>query len=166
VEAPAELLRAAAELEAPHHARLPAEAVDEAALSSWLARAASAAPGLNTSRLKYLRSLTIHGRAVPPAIYIGVPSTELGVEISQVAVQAAHEATVLEVAAAARAAQVPLSEREVEHAALVAFAERAPPARLGDEHARWWTALGLPDPAEVRRRLPEAGRRVLASLTG
>jgi hypothetical protein len=164
VEAQAELLRAAAELEAPHHARLPPAGFDLNALSRWLRRVAVAAPRLRTMDVRFLRALTQHGRVVAPVIYIGVPSEELGVEVPQVAVQAAHEATVVEVAEAARGGAIPLGEREVEHVALLVFAERAGPAGLGEEHGRWWSALALPAPGEVRESLEGDGRRVLEAL--
>jgi hypothetical protein len=165
VETQAELLRAAAELEAPYHARLPSGQVEGEALLPWLSRVAPAAPRLSTLRVEYLRALTRHGRVVTPVVYVGVPSLELGVEAARIAVQAAHEATVVEVAETARDAGIPLGERQVEHAALVVFAERAGRAPgLGEEHGRWWSAMGLPPLTELQAALPEGGRAVLTAL--
>jgi hypothetical protein len=164
VEAQAEVLRAAAELEAPHHARLPEALVDVEALSGWLLRVSAAAPRLGTLEVRFSRALTRHGRVLSPLIYVGTPSVELGVEVSQVAVQAAHEATVIEVAEAARSGGIHLGERDVEYAALVVFAERAALAGLGEEHGRWWSALEAPPLAEMRKALGSGGQRVRSRL--
>jgi len=161
----AEALRAAAELEAPHHARLPSVELDTESLRASLLRVRSAAPRLATLRVACLRSLSRHGRVVPPWIYVGAPSDALAVTAEGAAMQAGHEATVVEVGEAALARTVPLGERDVEHAALVVLAERAARVALQDEHGRWWTALGLPALADVRALLGRGALDVARALS-
>jgi hypothetical protein len=157
----AEVLRAAAELEAPHHALLPSIPV-EPALAAALERACDAAPRLAGFRVECLRALRLRGRLFESRIWAGVPSLELSVSVEHVAVQAAHEATVAEVAEAVRRQAVELGERAVEHVALVLFAERAARSTLCDAHARWWARLANVSPQAVRDRLDERQRMVLA----
>lgn len=166
IEPVAESLRAAAELEAPHHARLPAPAVNAVELDVALDHARAAAPRLASLGVRCSRALARRGRAVPPWIYVGVPSDELGVTAGHVATQAAHEATVVEVGEAARAAGVHLGERDVEHAALVVLAERAGRSAFAEEHARWWASLGLPPCVELSRALRDDARRVVTATSG
>jgi hypothetical protein len=136
MDAVAEALRAAAELEATYHAALPT-AVQDPTLGSWLARAAVAAPRLETLRVQSLRALGLRGRVVAPAIWVGVPSLDLDVSAEHVALQAAHEATVVEVYERAVANDEPLGERDIEDAALNLLSERARKTGLAEHHENW-----------------------------
>lgn len=136
----AEVLRAAAELEAPHHAKLPHCAI-EPSLTAALEHVSEAAPWLSRFRVECLRALRLRGRLFEARIWVGVPSPELSVSVEHVAVQAGHEATVAEVGDAARAQGRRLGERDVEHAALVLFAERAAQSGIAGAHASWWAEL-------------------------
>jgi hypothetical protein len=164
IEPVAESLRAAAELEAPHHARLPSTSVNAVELDAALVRARAAAPRLASLGVRCSRALARRGRAVPSWIYVGVPGGELGVTAAHVATQAAHEATVVEVGEAAIAGRVHLAERDVEHAALVVLSERALGSLFAADHERWWNALGLPAVSEVRAKLSNEAMRLVAAL--
>jgi len=127
----AEILRAAAELEADAFAELPALVADgvdyDHRLAPWLARFTIAS----------LRPLRIRGRVRGELIFVGVPCRELEVRSEHVAWQAAHEATVAEVHERARRAPLPVTHNELEHTALVLLAERARAAGKSAEHAAW-----------------------------
>ena len=139
----AEVLRAAAELEAPHHAKLPHVPI-EPELAAKLERVSEAAPRLRGLRVECLRALRLRGRVFGAKIWVGIPSAELSVSAEHVAVQAGHEATVAEVADTARAHGRCLGERDIEHAALVLFAERAARSAIAGAHASWWAQLTGP----------------------
>jgi hypothetical protein len=158
----AEVLRAAAELEAPHHAKLPVIEV-EPALAAALERASPAAPRLAGFRVECLRALRVRGRLFDSRIWVGVPSAELSLTAEHVAVQAAHEATVAEVAGTARSHAVELGERSIEHIALVLFAERAARGPLAEAHSRWWAQLSTASPSAIGDHLDERQRSVLAA---
>ncbi|HEX6276398.1 MAG TPA: hypothetical protein VFZ53_25330 [Polyangiaceae bacterium] len=136
-----EVLRCAAELEAEAHARLPAFELDRATLEVALESVGRAAPALAGYRLGIVRSLRLRGRVRDGEIWIGAPGAEPGPELFHVAWQAAHEATVDELA---RTLETPRADdRPVESAALVLLAERAAGAGLADEHAAWFSHFGL-----------------------
>lgn len=164
LESAAELLRAAAELEAPHHSRLPAATLDPAALSAAVSRAAAAAPCLKSLRIRCLRSLARRGRVAAPDLYVGVPDELLGVTHAGTAVQAAHEATVVEVAEAAAERGAALGERAVEQVAVVLLAERARRSPIAEDHERWWRAMALPAADLLRDTLPGEARRLCDAL--
>lgn len=167
-----EVLRAAAELarEAYEDLRAPrALSMDQA-----LMRVAEAAPHLSRCRLEQVRPLRLRGRAIGRRVWVGLPCATLGPSAEHVAHQAAHEATVVEVAERARALGLVPAFLPLEQCALLAFRERARAAGLGDEHARWLAHFGrLPpferdaiEPAYRALVTPEALARSLVSERG
>ncbi len=133
-----ELLRCAAELERPFFDKLPGVAFDEAELARALRRVTAAAPELARADVRVVRSLRLRGRVRGVEIWVGAPEPALGLAHPHVAWQAAHEASVAEVAR-----QAPeLEEREVEHVAVVLLAERAARAEMAAEHGRWLSHFG------------------------
>jgi hypothetical protein len=120
----AELLWCSALLEAQVHAALPQPELDCVAIEIALARVEACAPRLAHSAVHLCRALTRHGRSFGAQIYVGVPAVQLSVSAESVALQAAHEATVLEVSDLAAHSGGALSERAIEHTALVVLAER------------------------------------------
>jgi len=156
--APVELLRCAAELEREAHARLPAIDVDFVGVERELSRVSSAAPGLSSTRIALVSSLGRRGRVMRGEIWVGAPCAELEVTASHVAWQAAHEATVREVADALRISDQRGSERGVEQAAVVVLAERSRSGGLAAEHETWLAHFGA--------NRPETDRRGLTGLWG
>lgn len=139
----AELLRASALLEAPLHAALPVPEWDRAALAAELARACAIAPRLATAAVYVVPALTFRGRVFGASIWIGAPVERFGVTVAHAALQAAHEATVLEVNEAAAVSGAPLPERAAEAIAVVVFAARAAAQGRGGDHAVWGARFGL-----------------------
>jgi hypothetical protein len=139
----AELLRCAALLDAPWHASLPEARTDQSELESALARVAACAPKLAEVERVFCRALTRHGRVFGERIFLGLPDPEIGVSVEQVAFQAGHEASVLEVSRGMRLRSFRLGERVVEAAAVVLFAQRCARAGLAAEHAAWGEQWGL-----------------------
>jgi hypothetical protein len=133
----AELLRATALLEAEVHAALPAPVWERAALEAELGRARVLAPRLASAPLLVAPALTHHGRVYGGAIWIGAPAPVLAVSAGHVALQAAHEATVLEVGEAAAEDGTQLHERRCEAIAVVLLAVRAAAQGRSAEHAAW-----------------------------
>jgi hypothetical protein len=129
----AEILRAAAELEADAFVDLPTVS----AVRFDLGNTARAAPWLDRFSITHLRPLRIRGRVRGHHIFVGVPSPDLEVTSEHVAWQAAHEATVAEVHRRARAARLDVAHDPLEHAALVLLHERAHAIGEGAAHARW-----------------------------
>jgi hypothetical protein len=125
-----EILRCAVALEKPFLSRLPAVEVAEGALREAVARVEPAAPALADHDLLVVRALRRRGRLFGREIWIGAPSD---VAPAQLAWQAAHEATVGEVARK----RPDLAERAVESEALVTLAARAAAAGLGRDHQSW-----------------------------
>jgi hypothetical protein len=158
----AELLRAAAELEASAHARLPVAHVDPR-LGDALDVAMSVAPRLGGLRVECLRSLGRHGRVAAPSLFVGVPSEELGVSVDHVAMQAAHEATVVEVGEWATRR---LTEREVEYAALLVLATRARRTGFAPVHEAWWATVTDVSPETLQARASDAVSSAAAALQG
>lgn len=126
-----EILRAAAELEAPLLAALPPPEVDLGALAGALARAAPAAPHLEACAVGVLRPLGWRGRVWGREIWVG-PAP-----LDHAAWQAAHEATVSEVAAEMRGRGEAPAHGPVEREALARMAARARAAGLTEEHRAW-----------------------------
>jgi hypothetical protein len=157
----AELLRVACELEREAFLKLPESSFDSSALVSVLAEASAVAPALARCIVAAVRSLRLRGRAFPEEIWIGLPSIELGVSLDHVAWQACHEATVLELQAAADPV---IGERAVEHAALVLLAERALAAGKQPEHRRWLAHFGKNALPLDRDALPDQARLLLESV--
>lgn len=140
---PAELLRCATLLEAEAFLRwpLPELATIQARLDQGLPAFWSLAPRLRHSRVRPLRVLGYRGRVFSDEIWVGIPNANQGPSLAHVLCQAAHEATVLEVAERARFDRVRLTEREVEHVALALLARRARDGALAFEHGEWLRTL-------------------------
>lgn len=144
-----EVLRCAALLEAPHHARLPPAPVADAVVREALTPMQELAPRLKDCELCCVRALTRHGRLVDRAIWVGNPLAQPGPSLEHVCWQAAHEASVLEV----RARSAALNEREAEYVALALLQHRADGAGRRDAHRRWlrtWSADGIIPSLSVR----------------
>lgn len=144
----AELLRCAALLEASAFLRWPLPDIVElqAGVSQLLPQYWSIAPLLRTLPVHHLRVLGQRGRAWPDQIWIGIPDINEGPSLSSILWQAAHEATVLEVAARARQAPFQLSERAVEQIAVALMARRAKTCTSASGHDKWLSQLS----SEVR----------------
>ena len=137
-----ELLRCAVELERVDHARLPPVRVATAALQAALDAALPASPSLEGYRVRTVRALGHRGRLFGGMIWVGAPDGgTVGPTPEHAAWQAAHESTVGEVHHAGRRTQTPLSEREVEHVAVVLLSERSRRAGLGQAHRRWYARM-------------------------
>jgi hypothetical protein len=144
-----EVLRAAAELEAEVYDALPRQRRARSELDRSLAEVSEAAPFLRECTVECVRPLRLRGRVRGRQIWVGEPSDDVGPTVEHAAFQAAHEATVAELSALARAHGVPHSHDGLEHASLVLFAERASSVGLAARHARWLSHLA---------RLPELDR--------
>jgi hypothetical protein len=138
VEPAAELLRASALLEAPHHDRLPPARLELEALDAALRELLPIAPALAHARVVPMRPLGGHGRLFGDEIWVGVPGALGGPAPTELAMQAAHEASVAEARATAGAAGLGLDERAVEGVALVLLATRAGQTGRTDPHRRWY----------------------------
>lgn len=136
--AAAEILRATAELEAPLLAALPRPAIDLGALGDALARVTGAAPHLAACTVGVLRPLGRRGRVLGREIWVGATS------IDHLAWQAAHEATVAEVAAAMRSRGETPTHARMEREAIALLEERARAAGLTAPHRAWLGHLVLP----------------------
>jgi len=141
----AEVLRAAVEIEAAAHARLPEPELDHDGLRLFLERLLVVAPRLSASRVSVVRALGRRGRVRGREIWVGAVFAG-GPTTAHLGWQAAHEATVAELAEAASSA---VAERAIEHAAIVLLAERSRRAALVSEHAQWFGHFrgNAPDPA-------------------
>ena len=155
----AELLRCAALLEADTFATLPAATRDLVELNAALEVTQRVSPTLADHKLMLLRPLRLRGRLFHDEIWLGAPDAVLGPSAEHVAWQAAHEASVGEVACAAHRT----AERGIEHIALVLMTERAADAGLADAHAHWLAHFGeLPTPQ--RDALNEPSRAILTRI--
>ena len=126
--APVELLRAAALLEQPSHARLPPPQLDFEKFSQVLQRMEPLAPLLGGMRVSVSRALRLRGRVVGDEVWVGLaPSVE------HMGWQAAHEATVAEVSEQGAT----LGHDALERKAVAQLRERAERAGLGGSHRRW-----------------------------
>jgi hypothetical protein len=162
----AELLWCSALLELDVHAALPHPEgdCDEESIKNALLRVEACAPRLAHSAVHLCRALTRHGRSFGADIYVGVPSVQLGVSAESVALQAAHEATVLEVAALAARSGSALSERDIEHVALVVLAERTRLHGWSSRYLSWSLQWNVPAAQLESASLPAAARSVAARL--
>ncbi len=160
-----EVLRCAVELERSSYGRLPplAQHVSEemARLAAAIREVVIAAPALRRCTVMPLRALRQRGRIRDWQIWVGLPGDELELQASHPAWQAAHEATVAEVA---EAGSERLSERAVEAVAVVLLAERAADVGLSGAHGRWLAHFGEPAPDTRRTALDEAALPVLELL--
>lgn len=143
--AAAEILRAAAEIEAPLCTKLPPLALDERALDQALSEATVLAPLLASSTVGVVRALGIRGRVVAgedgdtaPRIWVGAAPTE------HMAFQAAHEATVWEVGCEAAKAGIPWIHEDVERAAIRRLRARAEAQGKREAHQRWLSCFVVP----------------------
>jgi len=132
-----EVLRAAAELEVGVVAALPPAEHDPRAMDAAFARVSAAAPELLGCRIEHVRPLMLRGRARGRRIWVGVPCARLGPTVEHVAWQAAHEATVVEIAERARARGLSVRYLPLEQSALFVLRARAERCGLGAAHAAW-----------------------------
>ena len=160
----AEHLRSSALLEAETHAELPEARTDRSQLNAALERVAHCAPALRECELVLCRALTRHGRVFGARVHVGLPDAELGVSAQQVAMQAAHEASVLEAGRALRGLGLQLNERAVEALAVVLFAQRCARGGLVPAHAAWGAQWGVrPEHCELAA-VPEPARELATEL--
>lgn len=159
-----EVLRAAAELEAPYHSRLPPARTDLEAFDRALQARAVCAPLLTEFRVSCLRSLRVRGRVVPGHIWVGAPAADPPLTALHAAWQACHEATVAEVGAAAAGRNLAIDERTVEHAALVLMTARAADNGLTADHDTWCATFGSGIPRRELAALPDGAQQLLREL--
>ena len=167
-EAWVELLRCAALLEARHYARLDPVVLERAALERCLVERLQVAPRLSSLRVRCLPALGLRGRAVAAEVWIGVPagSRSVGptIDPAHLGWQAAHEATVLEVADVADPGSG-LGEREVEGVALCVLAARSQAAGVIPGYRSWSARWGVTpehcDPGRLSPTLRAAYERLM-----
>jgi hypothetical protein len=134
----AEVVRAAAELELPRLAAIGRISRDSLeAIERALDEVAPAAPSLPRFEVVAARPLGLRGRALGSTIVVGVPGIGCP-DPAHAAWQAAHEATVSEIASVR---DVPFIE--LERKAIALLRSRARAAGLGDAHALWLSRLDL-----------------------
>lgn len=153
-----ELLRCAVLLESQWFLRLPRADCDRDALLAALAMLVPYAPRLAYARVSVLRPLTHHGRVYRDAIWVGLPSAD--VSLAHVAMQAAHEATVRELADAAPS----LGEREREAVALVLLHCRVHNSAQASAHRAWCEHWRITPPALDLASLTPRGLAALETL--
>lgn len=124
----AEILRAAAELELPLLDALPPLAIDRGALAEAVAALVPVAPRLARSRVGVARALGRRGRVIDDEIWVG------DAPIAHAAWQAAHEATVAEVAA-----EGVRGHAAVEGEAVERLSRRAGEVGMTAARAGWWS---------------------------
>lgn len=138
-----ELAFCAMTLELVYFLQLPAPPPAPLELLESLLELVPLAPRLSSAKVGCVRSLHLRGRVWGDEIWVGHPGAEVAPSLEHAAWQAAHEATVVEVAAQ----QPELGEREVEHMALTRLARAAQTRGKQAEHQRWLAAvatLGAP----------------------
>ena len=136
----AETLFCTVALEASWHARLPPFELEPGLADAFETRRI-VAPELARFDVGIVRSLVRRGRVFEGEIWVGAPGDAAPwADRELVLWQAAHEATVAELAPA----RLPFEEHE--HAAVVLLHERAARAREGKSHARWLATLNAPSP--------------------
>ncbi len=117
------------------------------------------APDLARLGIRHSLPLWNRGRLCRGDIWLGFPRDAPGwPSAAEVGWQAAHEATVNEVARRSE-----LSERGVEHVALVLLHQRAVASGLESQHATWFRTVGKA-PAPGRSWLNAEQRRVLDTI--
>lgn len=137
-----EVLRCAALLEEDCWSSLPSPPDEAWDLQERLDAVVAAAPRLARCRVRRVRSLRLRGRIRGSEIWVGHPGDALGVSVEHVAWQAAHEATVCEVAEAMETMGKAPSFACVEHVAVVLLADRSASAGMGEGHRVWLSHLG------------------------
>ena len=135
--APIEVLRCACDLEREVHARRTRSASDLTALAAALEEVTRAAPWLSRCRVKVVPALRLRGRVLDDEIWIGEAPAD------HAAWQAAHEATVAEVAAGRGARGEAHDHYAVEQAAIALLLARADEQGLASAHRRWLDHLDL-----------------------
>lgn len=141
-----ELLRCAVALEREHWERLPhvcsGRVVSPGALQEQEARISAleaVAPYLCQVQVQGIFPLSYRGRAFADSVLVGVPGRGAGMpSLQHVGLQAAHEATVLEVQQ-----RVALPFLELERAALTLLKTRVRGSQFEDEHSNWLQRLDL-----------------------
>jgi len=134
-----EILRAAAELEAPVHARLPPPKLDLHLLTLALAEATEVAPNLAQCRVGVSPALRLRGRVLGREIWVGLAGYD------HMAWQAAHEATVAEVVEERKASGLPFGYDVIEREAIGRLTERAAKVGRSADHRRWLSCFRLPE---------------------
>ena len=140
-----EILRAAAELEAPLLAALDDGTWGDAlpSVDRALRDVRAAAPSLGSFQVSLARPLGLRGRVHGASIVVGCPGIGCP-DAEHAAWQAAHEATVSTLAACdAHELCARRTFLELERDALGTLRSRAEAAGLGDAHARWLARLDL-----------------------
>lgn len=132
-----ELLRCSVALEREAWACLPSfDPHPTGGLATHLQELAPFAPMLKKATVKLSRALGHRGRALGSTIFVGLPRDPFGDAWSSteehIALQAAHEATVLELI---RKVRLPFFE--LEHAALTVLRTRIAGSPWGASHRRW-----------------------------
>jgi hypothetical protein len=95
------------------------------------------APRLRSLPVRMLRVLGMRGRLWRDMICVGIPLESGEPTLEHVLWQAAHEATVCEIAERAAREQRPLPEREVEQFSVALLARRARRSAAVTGHGRW-----------------------------
>lgn len=140
---PAELLRCAVLLEADAFLCWPRPdlTVPERTLAARLRAFYQVAPRLERLAVRMLRVLELRGRLWPEMICVGIPSEKGQPSWNHVLWQAAHEATVSEVAERALRERRLVFEREMEHFAVALLARRAARSTTASGHEHWLARL-------------------------
>ncbi|HEY8946019.1 MAG TPA: hypothetical protein VIM73_17245 [Polyangiaceae bacterium] len=146
-----EVLRCAIELERPAHAKLPPLTLDREELGALIHAVGAAAPRLSACRVALVRALGRRGRVLGHEIWVGAPWDGGGPTLAHLSWQAAHEATVLELATDSELSFS--SDRALEAFAIVLLGLRARRAGLAREHELWFAHFqgraGAVDPARL-----------------
>ena len=147
-------MRCAAELERQYFEALPDIDVDWPALELALSNKIRVSPSLASTKVRVIPPLRLRGRVRGDEIWIGAPGTD-GPSVSHVAWQAAHEATVAELALHASR-----PERTTERMAVALLAARARRVDQGAEHAEWLAHFAAPPSVDIDTLEPEEARVV------
>jgi hypothetical protein len=131
-----EVLRCAVELERPAHAKLPPLTLDREELGSRIHAVGAAAPRLGACRVALVRALGRRGRVLGEEIWVGAPWDGGGPTLAHLSWQAAHEATVLELATDSELSFS--NDRALEAFAIVLLGLRARRTGLAREHELWF----------------------------
>lgn len=148
----AEVLRCAALLELPSWDNLPSPPPSD--LAAQLQRLTPVSPWLALCKVRSVRSLRLRGRVREREVWVGSPMDELALTSRHCGWQAAHEATVAEVAAMIRQLGGTPLYAPLEHVAVVLLATRAQLCGMEQEHRTWLSHLGNP-PSHLRGSLSQ-----------
>lgn len=131
----AEVLWCSVALEDEAHAKLPP--IDIAGVTEAVSAMSDVAPLIETFEIGVVRALRLRGRVRGKEIFIGSPEVT---SLERIAWQAAHEATVAELAPK----NLPFDALEREAIALLK--QRAARAGKTESHARWLATIRVPSP--------------------